>query len=88
MNRTLLGQAYCMLLFAVSTTCHIVNKSPASATNFKTLEKVWLSNLPDYSNLKIFGYPAYVHVNDGKLEPRAKKCIFFGYASGVKGYKL
>ncbi|KAK3002024.1 hypothetical protein RJ639_021170 [Escallonia herrerae] len=36
----------------------------------------------------IFNCPAYAHVNDGKLEPRAKKCIFLGYANGVKGYRL
>ena len=36
----------------------------------------------------MFGCPAYAHVRDGKLEPRAKKCIFLGYASGVKGYRL
>ncbi|KAK3020186.1 hypothetical protein RJ639_047130 [Escallonia herrerae] len=37
---------------------------------------------------QIFGCPAYAHVNDGKLEPRVKKCIFLGYANGVKGYRL
>ena len=38
--------------------------------------------------MKIFGCPAYFHVNEGKLEPRAKKAVFVGYASGVKGYRL
>jgi hypothetical protein len=38
--------------------------------------------------LKNFGCPAYCHVNDGKLEPRSKKCIFLSYADGVKGYRL
>jgi hypothetical protein len=42
----------------------------------------------NYSNLKIFGYPAYAHVNEEKLEPRAKKCVFVVYLMNVKGYKL
>ena len=29
-----------------------------------------------------------MHVNDGKLAPRAVKCIFLGYASESKGYRL
>ncbi|XP_078149689.1 putative mitochondrial protein AtMg00300 [Carex rostrata] len=42
----------------------------------------------NYSGLQVFGYPFYGHVNEGKIESRAKKCIFLGYASGVKGYRL
>ncbi|KAI4344898.1 hypothetical protein L6164_012080 [Bauhinia variegata] len=42
----------------------------------------------DYSGLWIFGCPTYAHVNDGKLELRAIKCIFLGYVVGVKGYRL
>lgn len=26
-------------------------------------------------------------MNEGKLEPKARKCIFLEYANGVKGYK-
>ncbi|KAG8480600.1 hypothetical protein CXB51_024784 [Gossypium anomalum] len=37
---------------------------------------------------KIFGCPAYAHVDNGKLEPRSIKCVFLGYKAGVKGYKL
>jgi hypothetical protein len=38
--------------------------------------------------LIVFGCTAYAHIDNGKLEPRAVKCIFLGYQSGVKGYKL
>ncbi|KAK3036404.1 hypothetical protein RJ639_030003 [Escallonia herrerae] len=51
-------------------------------------KQVWSGKHANYENLRIFGCPAYAHVNDGKLEPRAKKCIFLGYANGVKGYRL
>ena len=36
----------------------------------------------------MFGCPTYAHVDEGKLEPRAKKCIFLDYAFEVKGYRL
>ena len=39
---------------------------------------------------RVFGCSAFVHVHGphrGKLDPRAIKCIFIGYASDKKGYK-
>lgn len=36
----------------------------------------------------MFGCSAYVHMNEGKLKPRTKKCVFLGYSFGVNGYKL
>ena len=98
MNRTLLERARCMIsnagltkdfwAEAINMACYVVNRAPSTALNFKTPEEVWSGTPADYSDFKIFGCPTYMHVNEGKLEPRAKKCIFLGYASGVKGYKL
>nr|GFA34233.1 zinc finger, CCHC-type [Tanacetum cinerariifolium] len=34
------------------------------------------------------GCVAYSNVNQGKLKPRAIKCIFLGYPNSVKGYRL
>lgn len=42
----------------------------------------------DYSSLMIFCYLTYAHVNEGKLKPKAKNCIFLGYVSEVKEYRL
>ncbi|KAL5858125.1 hypothetical protein ACOSQ3_005583 [Xanthoceras sorbifolium] len=98
MNRTLLEKVRCMLsnsglskdfwAEAASTACHLVNRSPSTAIDIKTPEELWSGKPAEYSDLKVFGCPAYAHVNDGKLEPRSKRCIFIGYPSGVKGYKL
>jgi len=30
----------------------------------------------------------YAHVNNGKLAPRAVKCMVLGYASEYKGYRM
>lgn len=55
---------------------------------FKTLEEMWNEIQPKYDHLRVFGYIAYTHVQQGKLEPRTKKCMFVGYSEDVKGYKL
>jgi hypothetical protein len=54
----------------------------------KTPIEVWSGSPADYSELRVFGCTAYAHIDNGKLEPRAVKCIFLGYGSGVKAYKL
>ena len=73
---------------AVHTTSHIVNRSLASAIDFKTSYKFCSGEPSNYSYFRIFGCPAYYHVNESKLESRAKKVIFVVYVNGVKGYKV
>jgi hypothetical protein len=58
-----------------SATCYLINHSPNSTIDFKILEEVWTSKPVDYSNLRIFGCPAYAHVNNGKLVPRAQNAL-------------
>ncbi|KAG8492957.1 hypothetical protein CXB51_012663 [Gossypium anomalum] len=98
MNRTIMEKVRCMLsnanlpksfwAEAASTACFLINRSPSVAIEKKTPQEVWSGNPANYSDLKIFGCPAYAHVNNGKLEPRSIKCVFLGYKAGVKGYKL
>ncbi|KAG8501848.1 hypothetical protein CXB51_004653 [Gossypium anomalum] len=98
MNRTIMEKVRCMLsnanlpksfwAEAASTACFLINRSPSVAIEKKTPQEVWSGNPANYSDLKIFGCPAYAHVSNGKLEPRSIKCVFLGYKAGVKGYKL
>ena len=73
---------------AASYSCYIINRSPHSSLDNKVPEEVWSKRQLDYSQIRIFGSPAYVHVREGKLDPRAKKCIFLGFTHGVKGFRL
>lgn len=98
MNKILLEKDRCMLshsglskLFwakVVNTVCYLVNRSLPTTINYKTPFEVWLGTSTNYTHLKVFGCPAYVHVNNGKLEPGIKKYIFLRYGSRVKGYRL
>ena len=99
MKYTLLEKVQCVLSQAklgkefwgkvVTYASHIINRLPASANEGKTPLEVW-SRPPttNYDSLHIFGCLAYYHVKDSKLDPRAKKTIFLGFSSGVKGYRL
>ncbi|KAD3641560.1 hypothetical protein E3N88_30784 [Mikania micrantha] len=98
MNLTLLNKVRCMLFNAglpkqfwaeaLSTAVHLVNCSPSSAIDMKSPMEMWSGFKPKYEHLKVFGTVAYAHTKDGKLDPRAQKCVFLGYPEGVKGYRL
>ena len=76
---------------AVKSAAYLINCTPSSVLNFQTpLQK--LQNLipsPPLNNLepRVFGCSAYVHQTPGKLDPRAIRCIFVGYAECKKGYR-
>ncbi|WVZ12209.1 hypothetical protein V8G54_016739 [Vigna mungo] len=98
MNRTILERVRYMLLGsglskafwgeAANTAVYLINKSPSSALNIKTPMEVWSGRPADYSHLRVFGSLAFAHVRSDKLDSRAAKCIFLGYAEGIKGYRL
>ncbi|KAH9658263.1 Integrase catalytic domain-containing protein [Citrus sinensis] len=98
MNRTIVDKTRGMLINsklprcfwaeAVSTTCYLVNRSPSAAIDFKTPKEIWFGRLPKFENLRIFGCPAYVHINQGELNAKALKGFFVGYPDGVKGYRV
>jgi len=71
--------------------CYILNQSPRATLDEKVAEEVWTRKEVDYSFMRIFGCPAYVHIpieERSKLNSKSKKCIFLRFEKGVKGYKL
>ena len=99
MNRTLLEKVRCKLsnaglgkqfwAEAVMYASHLINRLPSAALNSKTPLEVWSGKpINDYDTLHVFGFTAYYHVKESKLDPRAKKALFMGVTSGVKGYRL
>ena len=101
LNRTVLEKVRSMLsqsslphkfwVEAVNTAVYLVNLSPSSAIDFKTLFELRHKRVADYGQLKIFGctaYPLIPSENRSKLDLTSKKCCFLEYASGVKSYKL
>ena len=66
-------------------------QSPRTTLNEKIVEEVWIGNVIDYSDLRVFGCPTYVHIlseERSKLDPKSRQCIFLEYGKGVKSYKF
>nr|GEV63385.1 retrotransposon protein, putative, Ty1-copia subclass [Tanacetum cinerariifolium] len=49
---------------------------------------MWSRHPSNYRMLRIFDCVAYPHNKQGKIKPRAVKCVLLGYLEGVKGYRL
>ena len=57
----------------------------------KTSEEVFSSKKPNFSHLRIFGCPVYIHIPNKKrtkLDPSGNKGIFVGYSEISKAYRI
>ena len=101
LNRTLLERVRSMLsqsglphefwAEAVNTAAYLVNLSPSKAIDSMTPFEKRYGRPANYRTLIVFGcdaYPLTPKVNRSKLDPTSKKCVFLGYQTGVKGYRL
>ncbi|MCO5594985.1 hypothetical protein L7F22_049020 [Adiantum nelumboides] len=100
-NRSLMEMARCMLkakslphklwMEAVACAAHVFNRCPTRALKAITPYKSWYDRKPSVNYLRVFGCLAYAHIPQqlrGKLDDKAVKCIFVGYSSGSKGYRV
>jgi hypothetical protein len=90
-GRSLLYQAKIPKMFwsyAIQHATFFINRILTPYLDNKSPYEMMNNNLPDLTNLKVFGSLAYastLHAHRTKLEPRSRTCIFLGYKSGVKG---
>ena len=101
MNRTLVESVRSMLADsglskrfwaeALSTAVFLRNRSPTKCLEGVTPAEAWTGEKPDVSTLRIFGCTAYSHMPKDerqKLDSTARKCVFLGYGSETKCYRL
>lgn len=79
---------------AITTATYLINRVPSSSLHFQTPYHVLHTAIvaPTVPNLspRIFECVAFVHLHKplrDKLEPRALRCVFVGYAAHQKGYR-
>lgn len=76
---------------AVMTAAYIINRVPCKGSGDKSPEEIWSGREPDLSLLKVFGCKAYAQVPAAKrkkLDDKSTECIFVGYSSDSKTYRL
>ncbi|GJY11254.1 retrovirus-related pol polyprotein from transposon TNT 1-94 [Tanacetum coccineum] len=100
-NRTLVEAARMMLsgsklpLFfwaeAIATACYTQNRSIVIPTHEKTAHHIINDRKPSIRHLHIFGFTNYLTrdgENPDKMKEKGDPCIFAGYSTQFKGYKV
>lgn len=75
----------------VLTAVFLINRTPSQVLYNKTPHEILTGKAPEYSQLRSFGCLCYASTSlkhRHKFDPRSKACVFLGYPSGYKGYKL
>ncbi|KAL4385254.1 hypothetical protein GQ457_15G005290 [Hibiscus cannabinus] len=79
------------------TATYLINRMPSKVLHFKSPQNLFLEFYPSFKPvssilpLRVFGCTTFAHnvqPNRSKLDPRAVKCVFVGYSSSKKGYKV
>ncbi|RDY03481.1 hypothetical protein CR513_12928, partial [Mucuna pruriens] len=68
-----------------------IGKCPTKSVCDKTPKEAWGGKRPSIRHLRVFGCIAYAHVLDQlkkKLDDKGEMCIFIGYSTNSKAYKL
>ena len=74
-----------------SYCCLLINRVLSSLPKNKTPYEILHQKMVDYSIFKVFGCLAFASTLPAqrtKFDPRARACVFFGYPTRMKGYKL
>lgn len=75
----------------VLAATHVINKLPSALLDWKTPFECLFNKSPDYIMLKVIGCLCYaldLQYGRNKCSPKARRCIFLGYPSNQKAYKL
>ena len=70
---------------------YLKNRSPTKRLELQTPFDVFHGYKPEVNHLRVFGYKAFAHVPKDerrKLDAKSIECIFVGYCTDKKTYKL